>query len=53
MISIIYARVLEELKRINGTLPVEQEIALREFDKLGTTPEAGFEWKKKHSLALT
>ena len=40
MISRIYARVLEELKRLDGALSLDEEIALHEYDKLGTTFQA-------------
>ena len=53
MISRIYARVLEELKKLDGALSLDEEIALHEYDKLGTTSEVSFEWKKKQTLALT
>ena len=52
MISRIYARVLEELKRLDGVLSLDEEIALREYEKLGTTSEVNFEWKRKQRLAL-
>ena len=53
MISKICADVLKELKRIGVEIPFEHEIALHEFEDLGTTQEVKFEWKKRNPLMLT
>ncbi|MFA6064893.1 MAG: hypothetical protein WCW44_05915 [archaeon] len=53
MISKVCADVLKELKRIGVEIPFEHEIALNEFEKLGTAPEVKIEWKRKSPLTLT
>jgi len=53
MISKICAEVLRELKRIGVEIPMEHEIALREFEDPTTVPEVTFRWKKKNPLTLT
>lgn len=53
MISKICAEVLKELKRIGGEVPLEFEIALKEYEELGTTTEVNNIWKKKNPFQLT
>ncbi len=52
MISKIFAEVLKEVKRLGAKLPIEQEIALHEYETHIAPPEEVFEWMKKNPLKL-
>jgi hypothetical protein len=52
MISKIFAEVLKEVKRLGGELPIEEKIALHEYENHIAAPEEVFEWKKKNPLKL-
>lgn len=52
MISKICAEVIKEIKRIGGEIPMEFEIALHEYEELGTTTEVNPLWKKKNPSQL-